>query len=314
MKKLFSIALFLIVFGLCDTPLQAIEVEYHLYRGWNLIAVPCSTDIETLDELFPFLVSTFIFDPAIQTYDLPSSVPAANNAFWAFSPIDTYITIECECVDVRFDICDPLRPVVLNGDTISDDRIIRNEDGCVTIINLNGMSLTDTNCIDGIELYDSTLAVLSLFANNLADIDLSPLASCTNLKLLYLDDNTIFNIDLTPLATCVNLERLELEFNALLGIDLAPLTSCINLEALQFDFNFLEYIDLTPLESCINLETLHLDFNFLTTIDLTPLWDLDSLDDIMLRYNNLDSASCTHICDFIEAHPDCYLWSDCSCP
>ncbi len=78
----------------------AIEVEYHIYRGWNMIAVPCSTDAETIDEIFPFLISTFVFDPAIQSYDLPSGVPAANEGFWAFSLVDTHITIECECVDV----------------------------------------------------------------------------------------------------------------------------------------------------------------------------------------------------------------------
>jgi len=97
MKKALIILLLLILAGISFS----IEVEYHIYRGWNMLSVPCSTDAETIDELFPFLISTFVFDPAIQSYDFPSGVPAANEGFWAFSLRDTHITIECECVDVR---------------------------------------------------------------------------------------------------------------------------------------------------------------------------------------------------------------------
>lgn len=141
-----------------------------------------------------------------------------------------------------FDPCDPSNPVVLNGDTIPDSCITRDSLGCVIEIDLHAMDISDPNCINGVEIYGSTLEYLGLHSNQLTSIDLSPLASCANLR----------------------------------GVDLWD--------------------------------------NQLTSIDLSPLWELDSLGHLYLHENDLDSASCAHVCDFIDDPPDCHVCTDCVCP
>ena len=189
----------------------------------------------------------------------------------------------------EIDPCDPDVPVVLNGDTIPEERIWRSDSGCVIVIDLYSMSISDSNYLSGIYAWSTTLEYLCLVDNNLTSIDLSPLASCVNLRWLYLSGNQLTSIDLSPLASCTNLRSLEF-----------------------FD-NQLTSIDLSPLASCADLLRLYLNGNQLTSIDLTPLWDLDSLA-LWLDNNDLDSASCAHVCDFIDEHPDCWVRTDCDCP
>ena len=135
--------------------------------------------------------------------------------------------------------CDPDVPVVLNGDTIPEDIIWRDDEGCVTAIDLGGMGISDSNCLAGIELY-STLGQLYLYYNNLLSINLSPLSSCTELWFLALSNNNLTNINLTPLSSCTNLEWLSLWENQLTNIDLTSLCDMDSLEFLGLNDNPLD--------------------------------------------------------------------------
>ena len=189
----------------------------------------------------------------------------------------------------EFNPCDPDVPVVLNGDTIPELEITRNDYGCVTAIDLSFIFISDPNCLSGIELWSANLEVLHLGVNSLSSIDLSPLSSCTNLERLIIYWNDLTSIDLTPLSSCSNLEVLSLCNNSLTNIDLSPLTSCTNFWLLD------------------------LSSNQLTSIDLSPIWTSYSLQHLFLYNNALDSASCAQVCDFIDEHPDCNVNTDCSC-
>ncbi|MCK5834072.1 leucine-rich repeat protein, partial [bacterium] len=147
---------------------------------------------------------------------------------------------------------------------------------------------------------------LDVSNNQLYIIDLSPLASCTNLRLLNLRNNGLsIGIDLSPLASCANLEEIDLCCNELTSIGLSPLASCTNLKALALFSNKLTSIDLSPLTSCESLRRLDLNGNRLNTIDLLPLWNL-SLEILSISINDdLDSVSCAQVCDFIDEHPSC---------
>ena len=244
--------------------------------------------------------------------------------------------------------CNPDIPVVLNGVTIPEGRITRNEAGCVISLLLGNMSIYNPTCLAGIETYSATLETLDLTLNQLTVIDLSPLSSCTNLLQLTLANNKLTSIDLSPLSSCINLEELCLgdylsppwnptEYNRITSIDLSPLSSCTNLERLSFyanqisnidisplspctnleelclSYNWLANIDLSPLSFCTNLTGLYLDGNWLTSIDLSPLWELHTLIRFYLRDNDLDASSCAQVCDFIDEHPSCYVSTDCDC-
>jgi len=240
--------------------------------------------------------------------------------------------------------CDPTEPVILNGDTIPESRITRNELGCVTSIRLYYLEISDPNYLSGIEEYAVSLTSLTLHDCSIPlSIDLSPLASCTNLEKLYIDDNNLTSIDLSPIASCENLNTLNISYNQQLdSLNLTPLSSCPNLMDLDLSYNRFSTIDLNPLSSCLDLHEielndnqldsidlwafssytqlcyLNLESNNLTSIDLSPLWYLDNLREIRLNYNDLDPASCAHVCDFIDTHPSegpvRLVYSDCSCP
>jgi len=209
-----------------------------------------------------------------------------------------FLFTSCDCDDGTsntngnppFDPCDPSNPVVLNGETIPESRIMRDTLGCVVGIDLGSMDISSRNCIYGIEIYDSTLEWLILVCNQLTSINLSPLSSCIYLEGLYLMGNQLTSINLSPLATCAKLEALVLWGNQLTSIDLSPLASCANLRGIA------------------------LDRNQLTSISLYPLWELDSFAEFYIDENFLDSASCAHVCDFIDEHPACWVVTDCDCP
>ena len=243
----------------------AIEVEFHLYSGWNLISMPCSTETGLIGDYFPVVQPSYRFIPG-RGYIEIDSFPPPNSGFWYFSLAETVVSVDCECVDVPLDICDPLRPVILNGDTIQGRVNRRDEEGCVTAIELiNLYDPDDINCLRGIELYGNTLQSLTIMDSFLPTVDLSPLSACTHLRHL-----TIF-------------------------------------------YSMVESLDLSPLSSCTELLELDISDNNLTSIDLTPIWDISTLSIIEIWWNDLDSASCAHICDFIETHPGCYVNTDCEC-
>jgi internalin A len=98
-----------------------------------------------------------------------------------------------------------------------------------------------------------SLTELDLSANKI--VDLRPLASLSNLKLLYLFYKRI--TDVTPLAGLVNLTHLELNINRI--VDVTPLASLMNLTHLELSTN--RIVDITPLASLRNLTSLRLRMN-----------------------------------------------------
>lgn len=121
---------------------------------------------------------------------------------------------------------------------------------------------------------------LSLAANSLDTIDLTPLSWCTNLLVLSLNSNRLSTIDLSPLASCKHLERLWLHDNHLDTIDLSPLSACLSLRSLYLEDNSIHHhsLDLSVLYSTTNLRSLRLGGNRLAgTLDVTPLLHCSSL-------------------------------------
>jgi Leucine-rich repeat (LRR) protein len=85
----------------------------------------------------------------------------------------------------------------------------------------------------------------------LQSIDLSPLKDwkfSNQVKILLLRENFLQQIDLSPLASCTNLQNLALDKNSLSKIDLSPLANCKNLYKLYLYHNYLKEVDLSPLK------------------------------------------------------------------
>jgi Leucine-rich repeat (LRR) protein len=138
--------------------------------------------------------------------------------------------------------------------------------------------------------------------------DLSPLVSCTRLKMLCLADSRI--TDLSPLASLSLLEMLDLSnddgFEELHASDLSPLTHCKKLTTLDLSNNR-GIRDLSPLSHCPDLRDL--DLSDLTLIrDLSAfekgfekLRDLNiggmEVDDLspLAKLQNLEEISCSDI-------------------
>ncbi|MEL6221973.1 MAG: leucine-rich repeat domain-containing protein [Cyanobacteria bacterium J06627_8] len=83
-------------------------------------------------------------------------------------------------------------------------------------------------------------------------VDVSPLASFTNLTELLLWDNQI--ADVSPLANLINLTRLDLLNNQI--VDVAPLANLTNLTELWLFGN--QITDVTPLSNLTNLTNTNL--------------------------------------------------------
>lgn len=124
------------------------------------------------------------------------------------------------------------------------------------------------------------------------------------------DENCLYGID----EYGSTLDSLYLSGTSLHSIKLEPLSSCVNLRCLTIVSNStLDEIDLTPLSGCNNLEKLSLFLNNISSIDLSPMQYVETLELLELYNNPLDSATCVNVCDFIAAHPQCDVLSDCDC-
>lgn len=141
--------------------------------------------------------------------------------------------------------------------------------------------------IDLSPLSKSVLENLSIAFNNLTEIDLAPLSSCSHLQMLLLNRNLISELDLTSIASCSSLRVLNIGDNPLQEIDLAPLRSCDKLFSLALDKTKIESIDLTPLKGITTLKGLDLSNNRLNTVDLRPLERYNSMCKIRLTGNPL---------------------------
>lgn len=126
----------------------------------------------------------------------------------------------------------------------------------------------------------SNLREISLAANSIDTIDLTPLSWCTNLVVLALNSNRLSQVDLTPLSSCKLLERLWLHDNKLESIQLSPLSSCHSLRSLYLEDNSIHHntIDLDVLYLTRNLRSLRLGGNKLSgKLNITPLLQCHSL-------------------------------------
>lgn len=140
---------------------------------------------------------------------------------------------------------------------------------------LSGLGLaTVTLSPLNVEILSRSIREISLAANDLEVVDLTPLQSCTALTVLSLNSNRISTLDISPLESCTKLERLWLHDNCLESIDLSPISSCKALRSLYLEDNSLHdaTLDLSPLGHTHNLRSLRLGGNRLGgKLDLTPL-------------------------------------------
>jgi len=83
---------------LCAGFVSAIEVDIALSRGWNLIAMPCSTEFDDIIDILPIVPPAYIYS-AGSGYIPVMTFPRLSEGFWVVSLIDTVVHISCECVD-----------------------------------------------------------------------------------------------------------------------------------------------------------------------------------------------------------------------
>jgi len=116
----------------------------------------------------------------------------------------------------------------------------------------------------------------------IARIDLSPLAGCQDLELLWLYGNCLDTVDLEPLRHCPRLQSLSLRGNRLDSIDLRPLSHCASLEELDLSDNGITTLDVTPLTQCSRVRQLDFSGNPIDNLNLYPLQDCKQLSRIIV--------------------------------
>lgn len=114
-------------------------------------------------------------------------------------------------------------------------------------------------------------------------VDLKPIASLKNLKVLLLSANSIK--DVSPLAELTNLRELDLYFNNI--TDIRPLSSLKNLQKLAISSNHIQ--DVRPLSTLNNLTFLQLNGNQIK--DVSPLSTLTKLKILKLGWNQIKDVS-----------------------
>jgi len=157
--------------------------------------------------------------------------------------------------DVTFTIL-TAEPVVVGSDTLSEERIMRDDSAKVIGINLSEMELSESDCLAGIEQYGSMLQYLEIQRNELDSIDLTPCESCPNLILLNVGLNKLIQIDLSPLSSCSNLEYLYLYDNQLTEVDISILW---DLTALNHLYIYGNELDSTTCDQICNFISEHPD-------------------------------------------------------
>jgi len=205
----------------------------------------------------------------------------------------------------------PNCPVTIAGDTISENRVVRDGIGQVIAIDLSDMGLSNSKILKYITPFKSTIQVLDLSKNTFKELDLSYLENSINLHALNISSNRIKKIDLKPLSRVENLCRLMMSENKIEEIDLTPLSNCIQLKNLQLQFNRIKEIDISCLSSCSKLRTLWLYNNQLEQFDLESIVELRSLEDIKLGGNDFDNEFCIEIEDFLIDNPLLFISYDC---
>lgn len=151
--------------------------------------------------------------------------------------------------------------------------------------------------------------------------NLSPLASLTNLKFLYLNESAVS--DLSPVDSLTNLVRLDLNgtdasdlsllasltnlkflyLNETAVSNLSPLASLTNLEFLGLDGAAVS--NLSPLVSLTNLRELDLDGTVVS--DLSPLNSLTNLEVLFVRQTRVTKEEITKLQATL---PNCVIFHD----
>jgi hypothetical protein len=138
------------------------------------------------------------------------------------------------------------------------------------IASLNGLE----NC--------TNIVYLSMGLQDVSNI--TPLASLTKLRVLWLDQNRKIS-DITPLSELTELK--ELNINSNLITDTSPLNNLMNLENLDLSYNPIN--DLSGLKFLTKLKILRLSDGSIN--DLSLLSNLNSLQEIYIIKSNLEDIS-----------------------
>jgi len=234
-----------------DDPFHSIEIvsiaDFDTVSGTLVLQV----ETDTIPDYVRFEFDTF---PAV--CDSTNPYAAAYNITYHqtddYSAIATGYWGEYDVMDQVFFFIKqieltPWSPVVLNGDTLQDDYISRNDEGYVRMIALGTLYISDSSCLSGIEMHSASLETLIIFNNPLEAIDLSPLETCTNMRILWIYSNEIKTINLSPIEFCISLKDVRLNHNDLCAIDIQPLWDLPMLDVLYLQNNPLDSI------SCINV-------------------------------------------------------------
>ena len=147
---------------------------------------------------------------------------------------------------------------------------------------IKSLDLSESDIIDVTPL--ATLTNLQwLYLNQTSVIDVTPLATLTNLQTLYLNQTSVS--DVTPLATLTNLQQLYLNQTSV--SDVTPLATLTNLEWLGL--NQTSVSDVTPLATLANLQWLYL--NQTSVSDVTPLATLTNLQELYLNQTSVSDVT-----------------------
>lgn len=112
-------------------------------------------------------------------------------------------------------------------------------------------------------------------------VDLTPLASCTNLSALYID--MCGNIDFSPLAACKNLKEIYIYKTSMDSLE--SLKEITGLQALYISGGSIS--DVSPLASMAGLKKLCLNGNSVS--DLDPLASLENLSELYIESNEVSA-------------------------
>ena len=164
--------------------------------------------------------------------------------------------------------------------TSLDARYIANDRTYVPIRDLQGIQFA-ANLVE-LRLSDSAISATS-------PVDLSPLSSLTNLRLLWLHGiNNVEDpkpLDLSPMAGLINLTELDLRANNISYI--SPLSGLTDLTELNLQRNSIT--DISPLSGLTDLTYLDLRENKISNV--SPLAGLTNLREVLLSVNNISDIA-----------------------
>lgn len=131
------------------------------------------------------------------------------------------------------------------------------------------------------------LKELSLFGNDIPEIEANVFVSLSNLTSLFLYENQLNKIDCNAFKGLKNLEKLWLSDNKISEIEEKTFESLSNLKELWLDSNKLRLIDSNAFKGLGKLERLRLNNNRIVDIDCDAFEGLSNLEMLWLDNNRL---------------------------